>query len=236
VPIPRPLDEGGAPLGAVAIMTDVTALQQNARRLEAALAQLQAQVVEITLLREIAERSALLDPLTGLGNRRSLSQAFEALGNAPVAVALIDIDHFKQINDRLGHGVGDRVLRAFSDAVRSVLPEGCSVYRVGGEEFFALCPGITQSSMLAILGRLAQRVVDDPPLREHDHPRVTFSGGVAVRPGDGETFDQLYARADARLYEAKRGGRNRVMHLDGMPFDTPVSPGGPGGKGRASHG
>lgn len=220
LPIPRPLAERSAPLGAVAILSDVTALRCNARRLEAALEDSRAQLAEITRLREIAETAALTDALTGLGNRRLLAARFAMLGGGPVALALLDIDCFKQLNDRLGHSVGDRVLKSFSGMILATLPDRADAFRVGGEEFLIVCPDMPTAGMVQLLNQLARSISDNPLLRGEDHPQVTFSAGVAVRPGDGESFDDLFKRADARLYEAKRAGRNRVMHLDGMPFDN----------------
>lgn len=224
LPIPRPLAEHGKPLGAVAILSDVTELRCNARRLEAALDASRAQIAEISRLRAIAETAALTDALTGLGNRRLLARRFAELQNAPVGMALLDIDHFKQLNDRLGHAVGDRVLRSFSEAISATLPDRAEAFRVGGEEFLVLFPDMTTAATVALLKQLSDSILERPLLRDEDHPQVTFSAGVSVRPGDGETFDELYDRADARLYEAKRRGRNRVMHLDGMPFVSPSGP------------
>lgn len=220
LPIPRPLGERGADLGLVAIMSDVTELKNNNAMLAEALDQSRRQLAEITRLRELAERSALSDPLTGIGNRRSLQIRFEAAGEAPLALALLDLDHFKAINDTLGHAVGDRVLRDFTVAVSRILPDAAEVFRVGGEEFVLLCPGMATQDIIALLARLNEALLEHPPLREHDHGRLTFSAGVATRPGDGPTFDMLYARADARLYHAKRSGRDRIMHVDSLPFDT----------------
>jgi diguanylate cyclase (GGDEF)-like protein len=214
LPIPRPLREDGEHLGAVAIMSDVTQLKIKNEQLELALARSRDQVAEITRLREIAEQSALSDPLTGIGNRRSLEARVKALGDMPLALSLIDLDHFKQINDTLGHAVGDRVLRDFADTARAILPPHADVFRVGGEEFVILVAGKPLADLLSLLGALRQQMVESRSVRDDDVARVTFSAGVAVRPGDGDTFDQLYARADMRLYQAKRNGRDRVMHLD----------------------
>ncbi|MGC9445523.1 histidine kinase N-terminal 7TM domain-containing diguanylate cyclase [Cereibacter johrii] len=216
LPIWRPLGTGRALLGAVALMTDTTELRRNAARLEAALAQSRDRLAEITRLREAAEASARSDPLTGLGNRRALDRHFEAATEreGAIALALIDIDHFKQINDRLGHAMGDRVLQRFAAELSAVLPEGARAFRIGGEEFLTLCPGQDTGAVVDLLEKLARRLEADPPLRDGDLPRLTFSAGVAMRPGDGRSLGQLTARADARLYEAKRQGRNLVLHLD----------------------
>ena len=219
LPIPRPLGEGGDQLGAVAILSDVTQLKRRNAQLAAALDRSRAQVAEITRLREIAERSAMSDPLTGLGNRRSMMDRVKALGDTPFVMALIDLDYFKQINDSYGHAVGDRVLRDFASMAQATLPPGGEAFRVGGEEFVLLLADKSVSEMLSVLASLKRINAERPSLRENDQRRVTFSAGVAARPGDGAGFDQLYTRADARLYQAKRSGRDRVMHIDSVSLE-----------------
>lgn len=217
-PVPRPIGEAGKHLGAVAILSDVTQLKRNNAQLAEALDMAQTHLNEITRLREIAENLALDDPLTGIGNRRSLMARMKALAEQPLTMALMDLDHFKQINDSFGHTVGDRVLRSFTATIRGILPPDAELFRVGGEEFVLLIPDRPASDLLALLDRINAALIENPPLREHDHRRLTFSAGVAVRPGDGASFEDLYARADARLYQAKRGGRNRVMYADCVSF------------------
>ncbi|MGP3699436.1 diguanylate cyclase domain-containing protein [Rhodobacter sp. NSM] len=229
LPMHPPLGGRTARLGTAAILTDRTELHRNAERLEEALEQSRGQLAEITRLREAAEHLALFDPLTGLGNRRALRIAFEAAQarHATLGIALIDLDHFKQINDRFGHAVGDRVLCRFATAMTRILPEGTRAFRVGGEEFLMLCPGFDRPSMVELTGRLAQRTVDIPPLRSSDPVQPTFSAGIAIGPDDGRTLDDLQAQADIRLYEAKRGGRNRIMDQTGplpMRKSTPAAP------------
>ncbi|MCE6949902.1 diguanylate cyclase [Cereibacter sphaeroides] len=220
LPMCQPLGGPQALLGAVALMTDTTDLHRNTDRLEAALAQSREQLTEIMRLRENAERRALSDPLTGLGNRRALVLSFEnaVLEHPGLGIALIDIDHFKPINDRFGHAAGDEVLRRFATAITRTLPEGSQAFRVGGEEFLLLCPGGDLPAMVALVEQLAGRTVQDPPLRGSDHSRLTFSAGIAVRPGNGDSLDELLAEADARLYEAKRSGRNRILPHPGHPL------------------
>ncbi|MCE6967443.1 diguanylate cyclase domain-containing protein [Cereibacter sphaeroides] len=238
LPMRQPLGGPEALLGAVALMTDTTDLHRNTDRLEAALAQSREQLAEITRLRESAERRALSDPLTGLGNRRALILSFEAaVSEHPgLSIALIDIDHFKPINDHFGHAAGDEVLRRFATAITTILPEGAQAFRVGGEEFLLLCPGCDLPAMVALVEHLAGRTMQDPPLRGSGHPGLTFSAGIAARPGDGESLERLLAEADARLYEAKRSGRNRILPHTGSPLarrtDAPAASGPDPGQGR----
>jgi diguanylate cyclase (GGDEF)-like protein len=158
-----------------------------------------------------ANRLARTDALTGLPNRRAVEWAFAGLRDrdAPFALLLTDIDHFKAVNDRFSHAVGDLVL----SAVGALLSEGLrgfdSVGRFGGEEFVVLLSNVDATAALAIAQRLRQRVEQHDWERLSPGLRVTVSGGlVVVRPGEGLT--QALARADVLLYRAKDEGRNRI--------------------------
>jgi diguanylate cyclase len=162
---------------------------------------------------EEARDDARRDPLTGLPNRRAFEDAFnEALATkAQISVALCDIDRFKSVNDRFGHAVGDRVLRAIAEALRS----GCDehfVARHGGEEFVVLFSGLSVPDAFSTLeGARSAVAAKRYRLRETDAPlgAVTFSGGVTpVEPGD--TLGSVLGRADRLLYAAKAAGRNQV--------------------------
>ncbi|MDG3039778.1 histidine kinase N-terminal 7TM domain-containing protein [Roseicyclus marinus] len=211
LPIPRPLSETGAHLGAVAIMTDMTALETQNAQLKAALEQSRLQLGEISRLREIAETTAMSDPLTKIGNRRALEMRADAVGPGAFSVALIDLDNFKAINDKLGHTVGDRVLKNFAALVRDTLPPNADVFRVGGEEFVVMAVGMSMADFVGLIDTMRSRLGEAVALRERDEALVTFSAGVAGAPEDGTTLEALYACADARLYKAKVGGRDRVV-------------------------
>lgn len=177
---------------------------------------LQAATEEAEELRkklEEARDDARRDPLTGLPNRRAFEDAFnEALATkAQVSVALCDIDRFKSVNDRFGHAVGDRVLKAIAEALRS----GCDehvVARYGGEEFVVLFTGLSVPDAFSTLdGARTAVAAKRYRLRETDAPlgAVTFSGGLTpVEPGD--TVGSVLGRADRLLYAAKAAGRNHV--------------------------
>lgn len=176
--------------------------------LQHANATLQARVDERT--RDLA-RLARTDQLTGLGNRRDLDEALdrEAARAAPdrrFSVILGDIDHFKSVNDRHGHGVGDAVLTAFAGALRAGLRAGDTLGRWGGEEFMVLCPATDLPAAWRLAESLRRR------MEQAELPAVgtrTCSFGVAeLLPG--ESVDRLLVRADEALYAAKRNGRNRV--------------------------
>jgi len=153
------------------------------------------------------------DPLTGLLNRHALEPALEnAVAQAradgtPMTALTLDLDHFKRVNDAYGHAVGDDVLCAFGRLLREGSRAGDSVFRLGGEEFLVLLRG-TGSDDAARLADKLRRVVADAPLLV-GHP-LTTSVGFAVL-GAREGRDSWLARADAALYRAKAGGRNRVV-------------------------
>lgn len=156
------------------------------------------------------QRLALTDTLTGLDNRRAMYERLTGLfaGSAgpAFAVLLLDIDHFKGVNDHHGHDVGDEVLRGVAALLRAGVREGDHVARWGGEEFLVLLPGADRDAAQRVAVRLwsAVRSARTPGL-----PPVTVSLGVAVT-GDAPSVPELLRVADARLYEAKAGGRDQV--------------------------
>jgi diguanylate cyclase (GGDEF)-like protein len=151
------------------------------------------------------------DALTGLGNRRAFADALEAecararRSGQPLALIYIDLDHFKQVNDRDGHEQGDAVLRqlaaAISDGVRNRIDRG---FRVGGDEFAVMLPGSTAESADVVLSRIQQHCIDQGGLWAC--APLSISGGVAEFDGR-ETADALIRRADAAMYVRKTAGR-----------------------------
>lgn len=175
-------------------------------------------------LRELATT----DPLTELVNRRCMQQVAEAgvrhaerLGE-PFAVLLIDIDHFKSINDTLGHEAGDRVLVEVARRLRDALGPAGSLARWGGEEFMVSMLGASTAQARATAERLAGAVADRPVTVGNRRIDLTVTIGTAQR-ARGETFVQCVARADAALYEGKRLGRNRVVDCDDAPAAPPAA-------------
>jgi diguanylate cyclase (GGDEF)-like protein len=165
-------------------------------------------------------RLARTDALTGTLNRFALDEMAQELFQRTTphsgAVLMIDVDHFKAINDRFGHAGGDRMLAALARGIGRCLREGDVLGRVGGEEFLVLLPdtGIDDALMLAERLRTAvstiQVMLDDEP------QRVTVSIGAAVRQAEDKSPGTLVRRADRALYAAKSAGRNRVATLDAM--------------------
>ena len=179
------------------------------------------EVEELTRQLEQAKSEALLDPLTGLKNRRGFEIAVKELGasGSPfggAALVLADIDHFKQINDRHGHLLGDKILKAIGQTLLSNLKGRDIAARPGGDEFVILL----QQTPLVGARALAEQIrtaVAAGRIRRADSKEqpgsVTLSIGVALGTSD-DTLESMLARADAALYAAKRAGRNRVS-VDG---------------------
>src|SRR5690606_3006077 len=161
---------------------------------------------------------ALTDPLTGLHNRRYMTGQLQALvaraarGGDPVAVLVLDIDHFKAVNDTFGHDVGDEVLREFSVRLATNVRAVDLPCRFGGEEFVVVMPGTTLEDAHRIAERI-RRDVGAAPFRISggDVLGVTVSVGVAASLGMEDTPEALLKRADEGVYEAKAQGRNRVV-------------------------
>ncbi|HEV3497452.1 MAG TPA: GGDEF domain-containing protein, partial [Actinomycetes bacterium] len=167
------------------------------------------------LIRQVEQQAAKLetlaqhDSLTGVANRRAWDRALPVemdrarRAGAPLAVALLDLDHFKRFNDQYGHQAGDQLLRSATAVWQSLLRSSDLLARYGGEEFAVLLPNSTLGQAVEIIDRL--RVAT--PLAQ------TFSAGVAMWHGD-ETSDQIVARADRALYQAKQAGRDQVLPAD----------------------
>lgn len=227
----RAIADGGArletPLDAAALAGLLEQLSAATTTIQAANARLEAELVvaaaEAHALSEklgLAERAAITDPLTGVLNRRGTIELLERLqgeartAGSALALAMIDIDHFKRVNDRFGHALGDDVLRFVARHLADKLaPVSGKFGRFGGEEFVALLPGLDVMRATAIIdkarsqlaGQIIRNAADGSSLG-----RVSFSAGVA---GDraGDNCDSLIDRADRSLYNAKRMGRDRVI-------------------------
>lgn len=165
--------------------------------------------------RQHLRKSILIDEMTGLYNRRAYDRHFPGITEAsrlaarPLAMAVLDIDDFKQINDLHGHAVGDRVLLALANVLKEGGPEGSYTFRIGGEEFVLLLPNASVCDAVRICEGLldAARAVRLPEL---NGAGFTCSCGVAGMPGDAADAPALFEAADAALYLAKKNGKNKV--------------------------
>lgn len=209
----RDLAEGMEQLASGFDVAEVlNAMREKTMKVERELAENRRETERLRLELDTARNDASLDALTSLANRRCMDakirEAFEQCGS--ITLGFCDIDHFKSINDRFGHAVGDRVLKVVAEVLQSELAP-YPVARFGGEEFVALFPETTEADAFALvekariaIGQRAFRVRDtDQPLGQ-----VTFSAGIAATTCDPQ---QALKNADSALYEAKNGGRNRTI-------------------------
>ena len=179
-------------------------------------------ITERKLLEEELRRQAHVDYLTGIYNRRHfMERAEQELSRAhryakPLSMLMLDIDHFKQINDRHGHKVGDTVLKAVADLSQATFRDVDIVGRLGGEEFAALLPETDQPAALEAAERL-RATIANARIPLPGAPPVSFSVSIGVSSMDSpeDNIDALLQRADKALYKAKDSGRNRVCGRDG---------------------
>ncbi|WP_152490078.1 MULTISPECIES: histidine kinase N-terminal 7TM domain-containing protein [unclassified Pseudomonas] len=218
--IERATRHGPALLGHMIYVRDVTQRHLSELKLAEALALSEERLRTISSLHEQLREQALCDPLTGLYNRRYLDEFFERelarvqRENLPLAVALIDLDHFKRLNDECGHLVGDDVLKAVAQHLLDNLRSTDAVFRIGGEEFLLILPGADPDEASARLQSICSQLAAREIATRGGDQRVTLSAGLAYWPQQGQALDELLHAADAALYQAKRTGRNRVCSLD----------------------
>ncbi|PKY11272.1 hypothetical protein B1757_05665 [Acidithiobacillus marinus] len=160
-----------------------------------------------------------VDPLTGLLNRRGLKAAFARESaraqrqNQPLAVAIVDLDHFKQVNDQYGHDLGDRVLQGMARILQNTLRANDVITRYGGEEFVLLMPETSAEEAKRILERL-QLLLGQQLFETRDKPlQVSFSAGVTCWQKNSSQ-EQMIAEADQAMYRAKKAGRKRIFMAD----------------------
>lgn len=211
-----PMMAGGAAHGVLQLGGGVAPRSGPCQRIGLAIAEAASLALANIAMRETLRGQALRDPLTGLHNRRVLDEVAEGLAlqaarrGAALAVAMLDVDHFKRLNDRHGHATGDAVLCGIARLLTQSLRRSDIACRHGGEEFLVVLPdcdaGQARERMEGI-----RRVVAAARLAGESGPRVTVSIGIAAVPEVGVTVAEAVRRADAALYGAKRAGRNRVV-------------------------
>jgi len=213
-----PMVIGGELVGCLGITLPRTALNTETRTTLQIISSHLGTSLRSALMLETAESQALMDELTGAFNRRYLTRTLNAEWrraqryDIELSIALIDIDHFKEINDKYGHLVGDAVLVNLVQLLKQELREIDHIVRYGGEEFLLLLPQTGPSAALMVLDRI-RRVVSETIFSESSDGPVTFtvSAGVAAFPTTAASSpEHLIEFADEALYESKRGGRNQV--------------------------
>ncbi len=220
------LAEDGSPRGLLASFDDVTELEAQRTELIESMKELRRSREEIQKQNHELQRLATRDSLTGCLNRRAFFEEFESNWSSakryghPLACVLVDVDHFKSINDTYGHSVGDKVLRKVSDT----LMEGCRksdvVCRYGGEEFCVMLPFVDLAGARIAADKLRQAIEE----MSVDKVKVTASFGVSTTAEDAGDPQELLDQADKCLYVAKRNGRNRVVCFNSKIGDEKVAP------------
>lgn len=202
----------------------------NARRAEDANKRLEREIAERRQLEAELRRLATTDTLTGTLNRRQFfSLATRELVRVRelekgLAGLMVDIDHFKAINDRHGHAVGDKALKHVVGRLRAGIRRVDLIGRLGGEEFAIILPEIAGEAALQVAERLRGSVEAKPLLHDGMPICMTVSIGLSMARDTDRGIEQIIARADGRLYRAKEGGRNRVCHDQGTDMSSARRP------------
>ncbi|QTL02720.1 GGDEF domain-containing protein [Aquabacter sp. L1I39] len=178
--------------------------------------------------RDFAIRAAQTDTLTGIANRRFMTERMEDVvrassvaGRSAGCICVMDLDHFKVVNDRFGHMAGDAVLKDFAVRVLPMMRRGDSFGRVGGEEFVLVMPGTGPQEAALVAERMLATIRHSRPLPERPDFTYAFSAGITAALPD-DTVISLYARADRALYAAKLHGRGRIFRDDDPVLLTQV--------------
>lgn len=170
---------------------------------------------QLSLTKATAEQEARTDALTGLMNRRAFEEGASRLfdqsdrNRRPACLIILDLDHFKRVNDSYGHAAGDQALRHAADIVRQSVRGADLCARLGGEEFAVLLPNTVLDSGLEVAEKIRQRIEEQPVVSSNGTFKLSASLGVA----EGiQSLEEVIKRADEAMYSAKRGGRNQVAH------------------------
>jgi len=207
---------GSSAVESVEASRAINVLRQKESDLREQLAEIERLNRQLTQAQEALRTQALYDPLTGLMNRRALFDVLDkelsraARSNRPLAVVMVDLDHFKALNDTRGHQAGDEALREAARRMQRALRAHDTLGRYGGEEFLALIPGCTHAEATSAAERMRRSIGDTPVLLDGKPVAVTASLGVATSDMAAKGSD-LIELADAALYRAKESGRNRVV-------------------------
>lgn len=203
--------------GTLLILRDITKRKKAEFELQDSNLELQDKLARIAVLQESLQVQAVRDPLTNLYNRRYLEETLNReIGRAqrsglPLSVVMMDIDHFKNVNDQFGHTIGDEVLKSLAELIRTTSRREDIACRYGGEEFVLILPGSTIDCAANRAEEWRQKFADLKFETPRGTASATLSIGVAVYPGHGETDVDLIHNADEAMYMAKQNGRNQVV-------------------------
>lgn len=210
------IDSDGTIVNYIAIKEDVTAQKESDARLREAYDRLEEQMKEIQGLQDELREQAIHDPLTGLHNRHYLKEVLgRELSRAMreryvISFMLLDIDHFKHVNDTYGHAAGDAVLRDLADHLAEFTRTGDIVCRYGGEEFLVAFPNTKEGDAFFIADRLRESIQGTPIYVDHHTISITVSAGISEFPTHGQYEALILEATDKALYHAKNNGRNQV--------------------------
>ena len=206
--------------GLLVTFDDMTAIEANNRDLQDALRLLKHTQASIQQKNQELEALATQDPLTGVNNRRALLQRLSSdfaramREDRPLSVIMVDIDHFKSINDTFGHVVGDDCIRVVANTLAAHCREYDLVGRYGGEEFVVVLPDLTAKQAHEVAERMRLQIADAAESEDLPLQAMTASLGVACTDTMPDDYMALIDHADQALYAAKQGGRNRSMVFD----------------------
>ena len=201
----------------LAVKEDITERKRSEEELREASRKLQLQLEEIQLLQTELREQAIRDPLTGLYNRRYLNETLEReIARAerekyPISFVMIDIDRFKNVNDTLGHAIGDVVLQKLATQLLSQARVVDIVCRYGGEEFLIILPNVTAEIAYQVAERWRRSFMGLTMPLEYNAAQATISSGISEYPVNGKSGEELIAVADKAMYHAKKTGRNKVV-------------------------
>ncbi len=215
----------GKPLGVLITFDDITELEERNAELHSIVQRLELTQAKVKKQNKELSYLATRDPMTGCLNRGSFSEQFDDLfaasqeSGSELSCVMIDLDHFKQVNDNFGHATGDDVIKMLAEVLKKSTRKDDLVARYGGEEFCLVLPGMSMSVAAKVAERVRLRIKDESAKRYADGPRVTASLGVASMLDNPKTPAELNSLADEALYAAKQAGRNRVMSWAVMQDD-----------------
>jgi diguanylate cyclase len=189
-----------------------TVFQETQKKVDEAEKKINDLTTKLDYISEVAHQDFLTGALNRRGMEAALAQEFERADRhaTPLTLAMMDIDHFKKINDTLGHSTGDVALKHLVKVVKSLIRNTDVLARYGGEEFIILLPGTKEDDAIKIIQGVQRELTKNFFLHHNERVLITFSAGVAERFSN-EAIDEVLPRADAALYRAKQAGRNRVI-------------------------
>jgi diguanylate cyclase (GGDEF)-like protein len=219
-------DRNGRLNGRLMVFHDITERKQVEKRLRYVNDRLQSQLIEIGTLQSKLREQAIRDPLTNLFNRRYLEETLDReLARASreaysICLLMIDLDHFKRINDSYGHEAGDCVLKAYAETLSHECRRGDFACRYGGEEFVVVMPNISPETAYGRAEALRNTLnALHIPYGCHSLS-MTISMGIACYPANGLTRDAVLRAADQAMYAAKEAGRDHIRSYDQLPGET----------------